>query len=411
MAGRFNCLRSQPTILADCLRTCLLLLLLMATAAHAQTTIAHWSFDTATLATDGSGNITGAADSTGNHNATNTVPSGSGTGSPHTSQVIPGANSIAGKFAQGLTLSGGGATANGGQFLTYPILSELMTAASAPGAPNYSVSYWINTTTTNQHQFTVMSNWGNSAANPGRFTYAFGFNVAGGVPLMRGQSRFNDGTTPANGTDIFARPVPSGTSPLNDGNWHMMTWTFNTTSGQLISYFDGAQVDSFTSGAANFNMVLSSSTIGSFGLKGDDNANPFINGSYSLDEAWVYNGVLTAQQVGGLFSANDINAAPPAVTGDYNNNGVVDAADYVLWRKNVGQPGGTLPNDATGANPIGDAQYNQWRANFGKPPGSGAALGAIPEPATLALTTLAFGALFYARRKRPQPRSCDVILI
>jgi hypothetical protein len=51
--------------------------------------------------------------------------------------------------------------------------------------------------------------------------------------------------------------------------------------------------------------------------------------------------------------------APGGPTGDYNNNGVVDAADYVLWRK-----GGTLQNDPTpGVQP---ADYDVWRANFGK---------------------------------------------
>jgi hypothetical protein len=50
--------------------------------------------------------------------------------------------------------------------------------------------------------------------------------------------------------------------------------------------------------------------------------------------------------------------APGGATGDYNNNGVVDAADYVLWRK-----GGTLQNDPTpGVQP---ADYGVWRANFG----------------------------------------------
>jgi hypothetical protein len=39
-----------------------------------------------------------------------------------------------------------------------------------------------------------------------------------------------------------------------------------------------------------------------------------------------------------------------SLTGDFNNDSVVDAADYVLWRKNVGsQPA-----------------YELWRAKFGE---------------------------------------------
>jgi hypothetical protein len=56
--------------------------------------------------------------------------------------------------------------------------------------------------------------------------------------------------------------------------------------------------------------------------------------------------------------------------GDYNYDGVVDAADYVVWRK-------------TGIN--GQQGYDVWRSHFGQTAGSGAraiANAAVPEPAT-----------------------------
>ena len=74
----------------------------------------------------------------------------------------------------------------------------------------------------------------------------------------------------------------------------------------------------------------------------------------------------------------------PALPGDYNRNGTVDAADYVVWRKNNGTTN-ALPNDPTGGT-IGTAQYNQWRAHFGQTAGSGSganANAAVPEPTTL----------------------------
>ncbi len=71
----------------------------------------------------------------------------------------------------------------------------------------------------------------------------------------------------------------------------------------------------------------------------------------------------------------------PFLAGDFNDNGFVDGADYVVWRKNVGQLPGTLPNDNTGV-AIGDNQYRLWRSNFGNPLGSGSALSSttVPEP-------------------------------
>jgi len=68
-----------------------------------------------------------------------------------------------------------------------------------------------------------------------------------------------------------------------------------------------------------------------------------------------------------------------ATSGDFNLDGTVDAADYVVWRKNVG--GIYSPND-----------YNIWRAHFGQTAGSGAGVSenaAVPEPATLLLLMLA----------------------
>src|SRR5205823_9969232 len=77
------------------------------------------------------------------------------------------------------------------------------------------------------------------------------------------------------------------------------------------------------------------------------------------------------------------------VPGDYNNNGIVDAADYVVWRKNIGQS--TLTNRSSSiTGPVGQADYNFWRSQFGNAAaGSGALLTAVPEPGTWALALVA----------------------
>jgi hypothetical protein len=68
--------------------------------------------------------------------------------------------------------------------------------------------------------------------------------------------------------------------------------------------------------------------------------------------------------------------APVSVPGDYNNNGVVDAADYSLWRK-----GGPLQNEVDTPGTNNAADYTAWRARFGNVAGSGSIVGsAIPEP-------------------------------
>jgi hypothetical protein len=103
---------------------------------------------------------------------------------------------------------------------------------------------------------------------------------------------------------------------------------------------------------------------------------------------------------------------PGALAGDYNSDGVVNAGDYVVWRKSIGQT--SLPNRSTSiSGPIGQADFDFWRSRFGfiapnvgdggavwfdnaslvsltPSPGSGAGLaGAVPETPSWCLVTLA----------------------
>jgi autotransporter-associated beta strand protein len=89
-----------------------------------------------------------------------------------------------------------------------------------------------------------------------------------------------------------------------------------------------------------------------------------------------------------LYSTGVLTLSSAGLPGDYNNNGLVDAADYVLWRN-----GGPLANEVDSPGTVNSADYTEWRARFGNSLGSGAA---IPEPgswllllATLLLVTIA----------------------
>jgi PEP-CTERM motif len=80
-------------------------------------------------------------------------------------------------------------------------------------------------------------------------------------------------------------------------------------------------------------------------------------------------------------------SSPAGVQGDYNNDGTVDAADYVLWRK-----GGPLMNEVDTPGLVNGADYTAWRARFGNPGGAGAGVivtATVPEPATLVLLMFA----------------------
>ena len=137
--------------------------------------------------------------------------------------------------------------------------------------------------------------------------------------------------------------------------WYRLGIDYNPATDQVIARLDDQ----------TFTHTLGYDLIGQFvvgyreGLTGAVSDNPALHNPPTFD----------------LFVAT-----PVGVAGDYNNNGVVDAADYVLWKN-----GGTLQNDATPGVQPGD--YDVWRANFGKTPGSGTGVEAagVPEPGSLVL--------------------------
>jgi hypothetical protein len=97
-----------------------------------------------------------------------------------------------------------------------------------------------------------------------------------------------------------------------------------------------------------------------------------------------------------------IGVAPEGNIGDYNDDGTVDAADYTVWRDNLGGAGTTLLNrDPANAGEVSQDDYNSWKSNFGNVGGAGS-LGvvSVPEPATFGLVFGAVCMVSLARRSR-----------
>jgi hypothetical protein len=99
--------------------------------------------------------------------------------------------------------------------------------------------------------------------------------------------------------------------------------------------------------------------------------------------------------------------APAALQGDFNRNGTVDVADYVVWRETLNQMGPNLAADGNGDNRIDADDYAVWRARFGQTAGSGSgamlalvAHDAVPELTSLWLIIIGSLCLVEMRRRR-----------
>lgn len=101
-----------------------------------------------------------------------------------------------------------------------------------------------------------------------------------------------------------------------------------------------------------------------------------------------------------LTSFSDLMPARPP--GDYNGDGTVDAADYAVWRKNLGSMT-HLNADGDFSGTVAPPDYQLWRANYGLNGGSGSVASpsvAIPEPASCLLCAASFVTMFVGMRRR-----------
>jgi hypothetical protein len=86
---------------------------------------------------------------------------------------------------------------------------------------------------------------------------------------------------------------------------------------------------------------------------------------------------------------SDFLLVPPILEGDYTDDGVVNAADYVAWRKLAGT-NIPLENETRSPGQTDNDDYQAWRENFGNTAsGSGNFAANTPEPSTWLLATLA----------------------
>jgi hypothetical protein len=119
-----------------------------------------------------------------------------------------------------------------------------------------------------------------------------------------------------------------------------------------------------------------------------------------------FNPVITQLQFTSLYEANyivsnvwvgtaaDFFALPSAAMGDFNADGMIDTADYLVWRKTLGQTGTLLAADGSGNGVVDVDDFGVWQSNFGQAVGSGSGgvsgpQSAVPEPGGGSIAILA----------------------
>ncbi len=319
------------------------------------------------VGTNASTNFAGNDNVTFDDNGANTDPVTIATGGVQPNIVTINNSNVSYSFSGG-DIKGSSVGGTGGLFLKGTGAVTINSNYTAAGPISSSKTTATGTVTINGNITAATSLTLNSGTMTlsGANTYSGANTVNGGTLTVSGSS-----ATFGHGDLTVSAGHAAIAAGVSDAIFNSATLTLaggGTANMADIGYIDLAAGINETIG-----MLVLGTTIepaGTYGAMGSGATNIF-------DEYFSGSGIITV--------------AGAALPGDYNHNGVVDAADYVVWR-NGGSP-----------NPNSPADYNTWRANFGATAGGGAGISAntnVPEPATLLPAMIAATLGWCVRRRQ-----------
>lgn len=135
-----------------------------------------------------------------------------------------------------------------------------------------------------------------------------------------------------------------------------------------------------------------------------------VNGSFVMSQSVVLDGdfggylSFSSNSGGALYDNLKITAFEDrmlGLAGDFNGDGTVDAADYTVWRANLGAADeSSLNGNGSGSGGVDEADFNLWRTQYGQASGLAAASATVPEPSTVLLIVMGLAATAMGRRNR-----------
>lgn len=320
-------------------------------------------------------NATAGEDPTGNHNLSLTGP------------ITLGATSrnITNNLASGVALTLGSAATPSTISLGSTLTIQTQTAGGGSTIINDAVTGVGSLTVQNSAivQLNSTSNYAGTTSITGTGSPKLFVNGsktgAGGVTV--------DSVGTLGGTGSIAGAIANSGTIAPGNSVGTLTATGNVTmntNSHLAIELSGAAADKLAVGG-NLNL----SNVDFLDITGVGQGLSWVIATYTGTLTGTFNNVTSGYTVNygtGTNSQITLNKPASGLNGDFNNDGKVDAGDYVTWLKSNGT-NNALPNNGGLGTPISSSYYTLWRNNFGKPPGSGSGAlesgGAVPEPASV----------------------------
>lgn len=185
------------------------------------------------------------------------------------------------------------------------------------------------------------------------------------------------------------------------GEWTFLAVSYDgAATTDNITYYWGGESTAVTQlggtvTASNEPGGLFNETTADFGI-GHTTAAPTADVSLLglQDDVRVYDGLLDLAALDAVRLEN----LPDTQLGDFNGDGLVNAADYTVYRDNDGGDESVLNGAGDGSGTVDAGDYTVWASNYGDgAPVMSAA--AVPEAATLSLACLTIAAAAGVRRR------------
>jgi hypothetical protein len=233
----------------------------------------------------------------------------------------------------------------------------------------------------------LLLDWGENTADTSSSAVAGGGN---GVAALAGDATWNEnffGSSSwptAGATDSF-NAIASGTAVVDGPLDNQHKWL---STAALISDVQGW----LDNPSANFGWAI---------VNANESSSQTVKAFYSR-QATLNNGGI-GSTIDPMWrpslTVNYLISVPP--TGDYNHDGFVNAADYVVWRKTLDGLAAPAGSGADGnQNSTVDAgDFTFWQARYGNPATAFASDSAVPEPATAWLFVTLVPLAFFLNRR------------
>lgn len=127
---------------------------------------------------------------------------------------------------------------------------------------------------------------------------------------------------------------------------------------------------------------------------------PITDATYGDDYTLEY---LTEGGLAG-YTLLTVGTLPPSLAGDYNNDGMVNLADYTVWRDHLGSADESAIHFNGDGGGIGASDYEYWRSQYGMASSNATESieQTVPEPASLLLMLILVTALSICGRELVQ---------